>query len=32
MVTAESVMTTPEGEHIVTAVSTLVVRGDEAPA
>jgi acyl dehydratase len=32
MVTAESVMTTPEGEHIVTAVSTLVVRGDEVPA
>jgi len=29
MVTTESVMTTPEGEHVVTATSTLVVRADE---
>ncbi len=29
MVTAESVMTDARGEHVVTAVSTLVVRGDE---
>ena len=29
MVTSESVMETPEGEHVVTAVSTLVVRGGE---
>lgn len=28
MVTAESVMTDPAGEHVVTAISTLVVRGD----
>lgn len=29
MVTSESQMHTPSGEHVVTAVSTLVVRGDE---
>jgi len=29
MVTSESHMTTPEGELVVTATSTLVVRGDE---
>ena len=29
MVTAESVITDAQGEHVVTAVSTLVVRGDE---
>lgn len=29
MVTAESVMTDAAGEHVVTATSTLVVRGDE---
>lgn len=29
MVTSESQMHTPEGEHVVTAVSTLVVRGDD---
>ena len=29
MVTAESVITDARGEHVVTAVSTLVVRGDE---
>ena len=28
MVTSESVMTTRDGEHVVTASSTLVVRGD----
>jgi acyl dehydratase len=28
MVTSESVMTTVAGEHVVTASSTLVVRGD----
>jgi len=27
-VTSESVMTTVAGEHVVTASSTLVVRGD----
>lgn len=32
MVTSESVMETPEGEHVVTAVSTLVVRGGEDAA
>jgi acyl dehydratase len=30
MVTAESVIVDTEGEHVVTAVSTLVVRGDDA--
>jgi acyl dehydratase len=30
MVTAESVMTDPSGAHVVTAVSTLVVRGADA--
>jgi acyl dehydratase len=30
MVTAESVIRDTEGEHVVTAVSTLVVRGDDA--
>ncbi|MFM9877770.1 MAG: MaoC family dehydratase N-terminal domain-containing protein [Rhodoglobus sp.] len=30
MVTAESVIVDPEGAHVVTAVSTLVVRGDDA--
>jgi acyl dehydratase len=30
MVTAESVMTDADGEHVVTAVSSLVVRGDDA--
>ncbi len=29
MVTAESVMTDAAGEHVVTAISTLVVRGDD---
>jgi len=29
MVTSESEMRTPEGEHVVTAISTLVVRGDD---
>ncbi|GAA4677456.1 MaoC family dehydratase N-terminal domain-containing protein [Frondihabitans cladoniiphilus] len=29
MVTAESVLVDGDGEHVVTAVSTLVVRGDE---
>ncbi|WP_084815972.1 MaoC family dehydratase N-terminal domain-containing protein [Frondihabitans sp. Leaf304] len=29
MVTAESVMLDTAGEHVVTAISTLVVRGDE---
>lgn len=29
MVTAETTITDPRGEHVVTAVSTLVVRGDE---
>jgi acyl dehydratase len=29
MVTAESVITAADGSHVVTAVSTLVVRGDE---
>jgi acyl dehydratase len=29
MVTAESVMVDAAGEHVVTAISTLVVRGDE---
>ncbi len=29
MVTSESVMTTSQGEHVVTATSTLVVRGEE---
>ncbi|HEY2555526.1 MAG TPA: MaoC family dehydratase N-terminal domain-containing protein [Diaminobutyricibacter sp.] len=29
MVTAESVITDARGEHVVTAISTLVVRGDE---
>jgi acyl dehydratase len=29
MVTAESVMVDARGEHVVTAISTLVVRGDE---
>ena len=29
MVTAESVITDAHGEHVVTAISTLVVRGDE---
>jgi acyl dehydratase len=29
MVTAESVMVDDQGEHVVTAISTLVVRGDE---
>lgn len=29
MVTAESVMTDAAGDHVVTAISTLVVRGDE---
>ena len=32
MVTSESVMETLEGEHVVTAVSTLVVRGGEDAA
>jgi acyl dehydratase len=31
MVTAESVMTDAKGDHVVTAISTLVVRGDESP-
>jgi acyl dehydratase len=30
MVTAESTMTDATGEHVVTATSTLVVRGDDA--
>lgn len=30
MVTADTVVTDPAGEHVVTATSTLVVRGDEA--
>ena len=29
MVTAESVVTDTSGEHVVTAISTLVVRGDD---
>jgi acyl dehydratase len=29
MVTSESAMTDTAGEHVVTAISTLVVRGDE---
>ncbi|MDP4586396.1 MAG: MaoC family dehydratase N-terminal domain-containing protein [Microbacteriaceae bacterium] len=29
MVTSESVMTDAQGDHVVTATSTLVVRGDE---
>jgi acyl dehydratase len=29
MVTSESVMTDANGDHVVTAISTLVVRGDE---
>jgi acyl dehydratase len=29
MVTSESVMTDPTGAHVVTAISTLVVRGEE---
>ncbi|WP_353827848.1 FAS1-like dehydratase domain-containing protein [Agromyces sp. SYSU T0242] len=29
MVTAESVITDADGEHVVTAISTLVVRGDD---
>ena len=29
MVTSESVMTDASGDHVVTAISTLVVRGDE---
>lgn len=29
MVTAESVIVDADGEHVVTAISTLVVRGDE---
>ncbi len=29
MVTAESQITDAAGEHVVTAISTLVVRGDE---
>ena len=29
MVTSESAITTLSGEHVVTAISTLVVRGDE---
>jgi hypothetical protein len=29
MVTSESVMTDARGDHVVTATSTLVVRGDE---
>ncbi len=29
MVTSESVMTDAAGDHVVTAISTLVVRGDE---
>ena len=32
MVTSESTMATPEGEHVVTATSTLVVRGGEDAA
>lgn len=30
MVTSESVITDAAGEHVVTAISTLVVRGDDA--
>ena len=30
MVTSESVMTDAKGDHVVTAISTLVVRGDES--
>ena len=30
MVTAESTMTDASGDHVVTAISTLVVRGDDA--
>lgn len=30
MVTAQSTMNDAEGEHVVTATSTLVVRGDDA--
>jgi hypothetical protein len=29
MVTAESTIVDADGEHVVTATSTLVVRGDE---
>jgi hypothetical protein len=29
MVTAESVITDAAGEHVVTAISALVVRGDD---
>ena len=29
MVTAESTITDAAGDHVVTAISTLVVRGDE---
>jgi hypothetical protein len=29
MVTADSVITDATGAHVVTAISTLVVRGDE---
>ena len=29
MVTAESVITDAAGDHVVTAISTLVVRGDD---
>lgn len=29
MVTAESTITDADGEHVVTAISTLVIRGDE---
>ena len=32
LVTSESVMETPDGEHVVTATSTLVVRGGEESA
>lgn len=30
MVTSESTMVTPQGEHVLTATSTLVIRGDES--
>ena len=30
MVTADSVITDASGAHVVTAISTLVVRGDDA--
>jgi hypothetical protein len=29
MVTSESIMTDANGDHVVTAISTLVVRGDD---